>query len=66
MIEHNSGHTKSTAVKGIWKVIYKEEYNTESEARLRERKIKSYKGGVALKKLLCRGGSVVERVIGND
>ncbi|MBU1031374.1 GIY-YIG nuclease family protein [Patescibacteria group bacterium] len=52
--EHNRGHTQSTRQKGIWKVIYTEEYNQLLEARRRERQIKSYKGGNGFKKLLMR------------
>lgn len=66
LIEHNCGHTKSTATKGKWKTIYTEIFENEIEAKRRERQIKSYKGGNALKELLSRGGSVAERVIGND
>ena len=51
--EHNRGHTKSTRQKGIWEVIYQEEYNELLEATRRERQIKSYKGGNEFKKLLA-------------
>ena len=37
----------------MWKVIYKEEFQTASEAKLREKIIKSYKGGNAFKKLIA-------------
>ena len=66
LAEHNSGHTKSTATKGQWNLIYSEIYENEIQARRRERQIKSYKEGNALIKLLSRDGSVAERVIGND
>lgn len=51
--EHNRGQTKSTRRKGEWKVIYKEEFKTNIEAKRREKMIKSYKGGNAFKKLLA-------------
>ncbi len=51
--EHNRGQTKSTRRKGTWKLIYKEEYKSVSEAKKREIQIKSYKGGNAFKKLVA-------------
>lgn len=50
--EHNRGQTKSTRRKGIWKVIYVEDFKTALEAKRRERLIKSYKGGNEFKNLL--------------
>jgi putative endonuclease len=49
---HNSGANRSTKNKGPWKVIHTETYESKETAWLRERKIKSYKGGVAFKKLI--------------
>jgi len=40
---HNRGLVKSTKRYIPWKLIYKEEYQTLSEARKREFKIKSWK-----------------------
>ena len=51
--EHNRGQTKSTRQKGVWKVIYREEFDTALEAKLREQIIKSYKDGNALKRLIA-------------
>lgn len=51
LTEHNRGQNKSTRQKGQWILVYKEEYNTIIETKRRERKIKSYKGGNAFKKL---------------
>ena len=51
--EHNRGQTRSTRQKGIWEVVYIEEYNDLLEARRRERQIKSYKGGNGFKKFLA-------------
>lgn len=53
--EHNRGHTKSTRQKGIWEVVYTEEYNEYLECCRREKQIKSYKGGNGFKKLFVRG-----------
>lgn len=52
--EHNRGQTKSTKVKGIWVLIYFEKFKTSKEANIREKKLKSYKGGNAFKKILQR------------
>lgn len=51
--EHNRGQTRSTRQKGTWKLIYKEEYETEIEAKRREKVIKSYKSGNAFKKMIA-------------
>lgn len=51
--EHNRGQTKSTRQKGRWELVYKEEYEVNSLAKLRENKIKSYKGGNAFKNLIA-------------
>ncbi len=50
--KHNTDSSRWTRYKGPWKIIYSEEYQTKSEAYRREKQIKSYKGGVAFKKLL--------------
>ena len=51
--QHNAGKTPSTKYgMGTWKVIHLEGFETISEAQNRERMIKSYKGGQALKSLL--------------
>jgi putative endonuclease len=55
LTEHNRGQTKSTRTKGIWKVIYTEDFDTALEAKRREKQIKSYKGGNAFRKLFMRG-----------
>ena len=52
---HNAGQVKSTKSSRPWKVIYTEEYQTKQEAYKRELQIKSYKGGMAFKKLIKYG-----------
>lgn len=52
-IEHNQNKTRSLINKGSFLLIYKEEYQTNLEARQREMKIKSYKGGNAFRKLIA-------------
>ena len=52
---HASGANRSTRNKGPWLLIYKEQFDTKSEAWKREKQIKSYKGGEAFKKLIERG-----------
>ena len=46
--------TKSTSYtqkhKGPWKLIYKERYNTRTEAKKREKQLKSYQGRKFIKK----------------
>ncbi|KKU88265.1 MAG: Excinuclease ABC C subunit domain protein [Candidatus Gottesmanbacteria bacterium GW2011_GWA2_47_9] len=41
--EHQSGKTRTTKVLMTYKLVYKEEFDTIQAARLREKKIKSYK-----------------------
>ena len=47
--EHNSGKSISTRNKGPWRLVYKEEYQTRSEAAKRERYFKSVDGRMELK-----------------
>jgi len=49
---HNSGKNRSTKNKGPWQLIYEEVFDNKKSAWLRERQIKSYKGGEAFKKLI--------------
>ncbi len=50
--KHNKGKVKSTKSKRPYKLVYFEEFLSREDAYRRERQIKSYKGGEALKKLL--------------
>jgi len=52
ILEHNNGYNISTKKDKPWKVVYCEEFNDQQKAYSREKKIKSYKGGNAFKKLL--------------
>ena len=49
---HNSGKTKSTKPFRPWILVYKEAFETRTEARKRENQIKRYKGGRAFKELI--------------
>ena len=57
--EHNSGKVRSTKDRIPLRLIYKEEFLTEREARLREKFFKTHKGFNALKKLIDPGSSSV-------
>ena len=50
--QHNSGGNVSTKSGSPWKIVHTEEFSTKKEAWLRERQIKSYKGGAAFKKMI--------------
>ena len=52
ILEHNSGKTESTRRRRPFELIYTEEYQSEEEAKERERFLKSGKGREELKKLL--------------
>lgn len=49
---HNSGMNKSTKFGSPWKLVHEEFFDEKKDAWLRERQIKSYKGGEAFKKLI--------------
>jgi putative endonuclease len=49
LVEHNNGKSLSTRGKRPWRLVYKEEYTTRSEAAVRERYFKSVKGRLELK-----------------
>lgn len=55
IVKHNAGATNCTRYRGPWKLVYFEQFQTKTEALKRERKIKSYKGGDAFKKLINMG-----------
>ncbi|MGE5041301.1 MAG: GIY-YIG nuclease family protein [Candidatus Levyibacteriota bacterium] len=50
--KHNSGGSKYTKSRKPWEVVYKEEYNSLSEARKRETYLKSLKSRKAIEKLI--------------
>lgn len=50
--EHNNGYNYSTKNYKPWCLVYFEKFNNQKEAYEREKKIKSYKGGNAFKKLI--------------
>lgn len=51
LIEHNKGLSKYTRNKGPWVLKYSEEYENLSEARKREKQIKSWKKRKYIKRL---------------
>ena len=52
--KHNKGDVKSTKFGRPWKLVYVEEYDSYNQARNREKQIKSWHGGNALKKLISK------------
>ena len=55
LTDHNNGKTLSLKSRRPLEVVYMEEYNSAEEAYRREKQIKSFKGGVAFKKLINGG-----------
>ena len=55
--DHNRGKSKSVKYRGPFELIYQEKYATRLEASRREKRLKSYKGGEALKKLLSNNAT---------
>lgn len=49
---HNQNSVRSTKNKGPFRIIYKEEFSTLTEALKRENQLKAYKGGRAFQKLI--------------
>ena len=47
LIEHNSGVNKSTKNKVPFRLIYYEAYRSETDARIREQKLKQFKNAYA-------------------
>ncbi|MDO8590271.1 MAG: GIY-YIG nuclease family protein [bacterium] len=50
--EHNKGQNLSTKLGCPWEIVHLELFEGQQEAFEREKKIKSYKGGNGLKKLI--------------
>jgi len=48
--QHISGNTRTTRILGTKELVYTEQYQTEKEARTREKQLKSYKSKVYIKK----------------
>jgi putative endonuclease len=48
----NANYSKSLKNRGPWKLVYREEYNTRSEAVKRERQIKSWKDRSMIERLV--------------
>lgn len=55
IIKHNKGYSKYTKHKRPWKLVYKEEYETLSEAKKREYYLKSLKSRIVIEKLIKQG-----------
>ena len=52
--KHNGGNVYSTKFDRPWRLIYFEECDSYQSARLREKRIKSWHGGNAFKRLIAR------------
>ncbi len=56
--EHNRGYSKYTKRTNDWKLIFKQEFPTRSEAIKRERQLKSSRGRAFLRSLLVENDQV--------
>ena len=56
--KHNKGYSLYTKSKRPWKLVYKEEYKTLSEAKKREYYLKSMKSRIVIQKLINNGAIV--------
>lgn len=59
--EHQYGKTRTTRVLKTLSLVYSEKFNTISEARVREKKLKSYKSKKYIEWLIKRVGSSTGR-----
>lgn len=59
--EHNFGKTRYTSLKRPWRLVYKEKFNTMSEAVKRERYLKKMKSKKYLEFLITRARSSTGR-----
>ncbi|MDH3892359.1 MAG: GIY-YIG nuclease family protein [candidate division Zixibacteria bacterium] len=57
---HNQGRSLSTKSARPWKVVHTEEFNTRSEAMMRESQLKKWKNKDRLKQLIKLGASTSE------
>ena len=59
LYQHNNMGSRWTHNKGPWKLVYKEEYSSRSEAVMREKYFKSGQGREMLKVILITGCGAV-------
>lgn len=52
LIKHNQGKVHSTRNRKPFELIYSEKFDDYSQARMREKEIKSYKGGNKFRELI--------------
>lgn len=57
--QHKLGHTRTTKILNTYYLAYFEEYDSITEARLREKKLKSYKSKKYLKWLITNKNSKI-------
>ncbi|OGG04496.1 hypothetical protein A2W14_06780, partial [Candidatus Gottesmanbacteria bacterium RBG_16_37_8] len=50
--QHRSGNTKTSRILQTKELVYFEEYNSEREARQREKQLKSFKSKIYIEKLI--------------
>lgn len=56
LVAHNDGSTGfTTKAGGPWKLVYKEEYQTRSEAMIREKELKTGRGREFIKSKIIPG-----------
>ena len=61
LAEHQRGQTISTRGRGPWSLVYQEHFDTLSEARRRERQLKSWKSHRSIQELIDASRSAAER-----
>ena len=61
--QHESGHTRTTRVLKTTKLVYSENFDTIEQARLREKKLKSYKSKKYIEWLINKDNVLCVEVI---
>ena len=52
---HNNGHSKFTKNKGVWRLVYFENFESKSDSIKREKYIKNQKSKIFIESLIYRG-----------
>ena len=63
LIEHNCNNVSSTKNRGSFKVVYKEEFKTRTEARKRENQLKGYKNTACLNKIIEKSSTLSSSLV---
>ena len=55
LYEHNIGHSKFTSLGVPWQLVYTEQYESLTEAKIRERQVKKMKSRKYIEDIIAKG-----------